>query len=101
MTRRYIFGPILYTLAFSLSFSMTGSFTGQSCNRVASQMSEMPEVLEFYKVTAIDYVLQTHEALYDHARTAGASRRWGGYSVVAFHIGQFVKGHPDCGSEKP
>jgi Lrp/AsnC family leucine-responsive transcriptional regulator len=40
-----------------LAIIRLGSFVGQSCNRVASQMSEIPEVLECYKVTGTDCVV--------------------------------------------
>lgn len=37
-----------------LAIIRMGSFAGQSCNRVAAQVSEIPEVLECYKVTGTD-----------------------------------------------
>ncbi len=40
-----------------LAIIRLGSFVGQSCNRVASQVSEIPEVLECYKVTGTDCVV--------------------------------------------
>ena len=44
-----------------------GSFVGQSCNRVASQVSEIPEVLECYKVTGTDcIVVKVVAASIDH-----------------------------------
>jgi len=37
-----------------LSIIRLGSFVGESCGRVAAQASEIPEVLECYKVTGTD-----------------------------------------------
>ncbi|GHO64209.1 AsnC family transcriptional regulator [Ktedonobacter sp. SOSP1-52] len=39
-----------------LSIIRLGSFVGESCGRVAAQASEIPEVLECYKVTGTDCV---------------------------------------------
>jgi Lrp/AsnC family leucine-responsive transcriptional regulator len=40
-----------------LAILSLGSFTGQGCSRIASQVSEIPEVLECYKVTGTDCVV--------------------------------------------
>lgn len=40
-----------------LAIIRLGSFVGQSCNHVATQVSEIPEVLECYKVTGTDCVV--------------------------------------------
>lgn len=50
-----------------LAIIRLGSFVGQSCNRVASQVSEIPEVLECYKVTGTDcVVIKVVAASIDH-----------------------------------
>ena len=50
-----------------LAIIRLGSFVGQSCNRVASQVSEIPEVLECYKVTGTDcVVVKAVSASIDH-----------------------------------
>ena len=50
-----------------LAIIRLGSFVGQTCNRVASQVSEIPEVLECYKVTGTDcVVVKVAAASIDH-----------------------------------
>src|SRR5205807_8577901 len=50
-----------------LAIIRLGSFAGQSCNRMASQVSEIPEVLECYKVTGTDcIVVKVVAASIDH-----------------------------------
>lgn len=40
-----------------LAIVRLGSFAGQNCNRVAAQVSQIPEVLECYRVTGSDSVV--------------------------------------------
>jgi Lrp/AsnC family leucine-responsive transcriptional regulator len=50
-----------------LAIIRMGSFAGQSCSRVAAQVSEIPEVLECYKVTGTDCaVVKVVAASVDH-----------------------------------
>jgi Lrp/AsnC family leucine-responsive transcriptional regulator len=41
----------------TLAIVRLGSFAGQNCNRVAAQVSQIPEVIECYRVTGSDSVV--------------------------------------------
>ena len=50
-----------------LALIRLGSFVGQGCNQIAAQVSEIPEVLECYKVTGTDCaVVKVVAASMDH-----------------------------------